>query len=103
MADAIESGGDSPALEKYRQHRAELAELDVAERRRHLVRREVIHQHLTRFASIIRQAGHDLQKSFGSDAVEIISEAIDAAEYELSALHYGQTSDNTTATAAASD
>ena len=75
--------GGSPAMEDYRQERARMAKLERLERENVLVRRVVIHTHLTRFASIIRKLGEQLQKAYGEDAGEMLSEAIDDAEREL--------------------
>lgn len=95
--EAAWTTGDSPALEEYRRERAMLARLERLEREGQLVRRDVIHQHLTRFASAIRQAGEQLQKAFGADAGEILAEAIDDAERELSRLDHDQQSDSESA------
>jgi hypothetical protein len=84
--EAAWTTGDSPALEEYRRERAKLARLERLERERQLVRREVIHQHLTRFASIIRQLGEQLQKAYGADAGEMLMDAMDDAERELAAI-----------------
>lgn len=81
--DDLLRGGSSPALERYRQERAELARLDRLERQRRLLPRDEVRQALGRIAAILRGAGDALQRKFGADAVEILYEALDDARREV--------------------
>ena len=60
--------GDSPALERYRNARAALAELDLAERRRELVGFEEFRDLLARTIRILRGCGEQLQWKCGHEA-----------------------------------
>lgn len=68
---------DSPALERYRQARAEAAELELAQRRRELLPVEQVQQILGAAAALIRQAGEVLQRRHGPAAADILTKAID--------------------------
>jgi hypothetical protein len=61
-------GPATPALEKYREARAALANLDLEQRKGGLLKREDVHVGLARISAIIRQAGDTLQRLFGADA-----------------------------------
>lgn len=74
------AGGDSPALERYRDEKAKIARLDRLEREGELVRRETLHETLIAFAGVFRAAGEKLRTQFGNEALLILTEAIDAAE-----------------------
>ena len=75
--DDVEAGpGGSPALEEYRKRKAELAALDLEERRGNLLRKEVMRQQLERMAVILRGASERLQVAFGLPAKEMLDEAI---------------------------
>ena len=81
--DVLLQGSNSPALERYREERAELARLDRLERQRQLLPRDQMREALARIAGIIRGAGDTLQRQFGLPAVEILYEALDDAEREM--------------------
>ena len=70
-------------LARFRMLRADLLELEKAERDRSLVRIDVIVSVLSRLATIIRQCGEQLERDFGSDACELLMDALDAYETEL--------------------
>lgn len=74
------SGGDSPALERYRDEKAKLARLDRLEREGVLVRADSIHDHLMSIAALIRSAGEQLRRQFGNDALAILSESLDESD-----------------------
>lgn len=76
-------GGDSPALEQYRAARARLAELDLAEREGEILRADVMRDTLTRWSALIRDAGEILQRQFGIEASNVLSEALEDAEREV--------------------
>jgi hypothetical protein len=81
--DALLQGGPSPALERYREKRAALADLDLLERQNQLIPRDQSRQALGRIAGILRNAGEMLQRQFGPAAVDILNEALDDAEAEM--------------------
>lgn len=68
---------DSPGLERYRTAKAQLAELDVAERQRSVLRRDQVRDALGRFASILRRLGERLGKRFGPEATKLFNRALD--------------------------
>jgi len=82
-ADPLLAGANSPALERYREHRAGLAELDVKERTAELVPLNDLWPALERFAGFIRRAGETLVPRFGNEAADILNDAINDAEQML--------------------
>jgi len=81
--DVLLQGGSSPALERYREERAELAHLDRLERQRQLLPRNEVKEALGRLAAILRGAGDAQQRQFGAAAAEILYDALDDAQREL--------------------
>lgn len=84
--DAMLQGGSSPALERYRNERAELARLDRLERQGRLLPRDEVRETLGRIASILRDAGDTLLRQFGTSAAEILHEALDDSDREIGAF-----------------
>ena len=78
--DPLLDGESTPALERYRNARAILAEMDIEERSGQLIRRDVAHDNLMLIASLLRGAGVVLQRQFGDEAHTILDEALDEAE-----------------------
>lgn len=76
-ADLDLAGSSSPALERYRTAKAELAELDLQTKRQQLLPRDDIRLMLSRLATIIRGACETLQKLHGPDAKRIMDDALD--------------------------
>ncbi len=95
--DDLLGGDSSPNLEKYRAARARLAELDLLERERSLLRVDVMRDALSRMSSIIRDAGDILQRQFGTEASKILIEALDDAKTEIDAAltHAGTETERT--------
>lgn len=83
--DVLLAGGNSPALERYREKRADLAGLELSERRRKLIPRAEVNESLGRVAAILREAGDALQWQFGPEARSILNEALDDAQREVDA------------------
>lgn len=81
--DTLLSGPSSPALERYREERAELARLDRLERQRKLLPRDEVREALGRIATILRSAGDVIKRQFGTAAVEILHEALADAQREI--------------------
>lgn len=75
--DPLLAGTDSPGLERYRLARAALAELELDERQKNVVRVEVIRDALLRFADILRRLGDRLNRRYGADAGLAVYDAID--------------------------
>lgn len=70
---------DSSALEAYRAARAEIAQMDVEERKRTHVPISKLRVALTKFSGRLRRAGEVLQRRFGNDASDVFNEAVDEA------------------------
>jgi hypothetical protein len=76
----LESGTLDKGMARYRLARAEMAEMDLAERRRELLPLEELRRVGWGLARTIRQAGEQLQREFGGDALGILDEALE--EYQ---------------------
>jgi hypothetical protein len=72
-------GADSPAMERFRLARAQLAELELSERTAQVVRLDKLEPAIARFASILRKAGETITRLHGNDAGNVLIEAIDEA------------------------
>ena len=81
--DEMLVGAGSPALERYREERAELARLDRQERQQQLLPRDVVNASLSQIATVRRGAGETLQREFGAAAAEILYEALYDAERQI--------------------
>ncbi len=89
-------GEDSPALERYRTARAQLAELDLEVRRAKLLDREQLESHWNAGAVALRNAGERLQRRYGDEAVEIYNEGMaDFARAVTEAIHAGHDREST--------
>jgi hypothetical protein len=80
------AGGDGPSLERWRAAKAELAEMEVQERRGNLIPRAIVHQSFAIEASLHRTCGAQLQKQFGPEAHDIFNEMLDACARENNTL-----------------
>jgi hypothetical protein len=69
-------GGDSPALERLREEKYQLARLDRLERERQLVRVDDLLQPLMEAAAVVRAAGERIGRDYGPEAQEIVNEAV---------------------------
>ena len=74
--DPLLAEGDSPALERYRNAKAELAEIDVAERKKILVSIDKLKPVFLRWATTIRRCGEWLGKRWGNEAAEALNDAL---------------------------
>jgi hypothetical protein len=92
-ADDVESGSDSPGLERLRQAKAAIAELDLALRRTELLDRDKVRQSLLRFAMLIRRAGERVGVRYGPDALAIVNESLEECEAVINVELCGRTSD----------
>ena len=82
-SDPMLRGDSSPGLERYRAARAELAEMDLAEKRGQLVRVESIRRMLDTVASLIRDATVRIDRQFGAEAADMIGDALDEADRHI--------------------
>jgi hypothetical protein len=78
----LQGGPSSPALERYREERAQLARMDRLEREGALLPRTEVREFLGRVAAILRGAGETLERQFGPGALDILFEALDDAQRE---------------------
>jgi hypothetical protein len=74
-ADPMLVGAASPALEEYRQHRAKLASMDVADREKTHADLGQLDSAVKGLAGRILNTTGDLRRRFGPDAAEIIEDA----------------------------
>lgn len=79
----LRSAQSSPALEKYREERARLAELDRLERERVLMPRELTRSLHYRLAMLIRRCIERLELNYGRDAAQLVLDMLDDYEREL--------------------
>ncbi|WP_437203483.1 hypothetical protein [Planctomicrobium sp. SH664] len=75
--ELIDGGEDSPALEEYRRWRAKLAELEFRRQEGRLVELDVLNPMLSKSAALFRRACETLERRFGTEAADILREAID--------------------------
>lgn len=74
---------DSPGLERYRLAKAQLAELELAERRGQVVKVDAAKDVLTRWADVLRRLAATMKQQFGREAEEHVFDAIDDCEHVL--------------------
>lgn len=84
--DPLMIGGDSQGLERYRLARAEMAEYELDERRKIMMRKADVYEGLEMVAGILRRAGGRLQREFGAGALQIMHEALDDADRKVREL-----------------
>lgn len=77
--DPLLVGSDTPALERYRLAKAELSELELAEKRKQLVSLELLKETWGPVVDVMRKAIMTIEKDYGRDAGEVIDDAIDEA------------------------
>lgn len=82
----LSPGSDSPQLERYRAAKADLAELDLAQRKGALVDVVLMNQQLRGALEPLRAACETLQRSFGSGAYEILANAVEEAAERIAQI-----------------
>ncbi|QDU28855.1 hypothetical protein ETAA8_39600 [Anatilimnocola aggregata] len=87
--ELMQSGANSPALERYREERATLAKLERQEREGTLLPRDEARDGLGRIATRLRAAGELLERQFGPEAREILDEALSDADREIEQVFGG--------------
>ena len=75
--DPLLVGGNSPALERYRDEQWRIAKIKRHEMEGDFIARDTVHESLARLAALLRQAGELLQKQYGTDAQAILDETLD--------------------------
>lgn len=80
LDDLIVAAGDSPNLERYRLAKAQLAELELEQKRRSLIPRDAARSVLGRIASLWRRYGERLGKRHGPEAVLSFNETFEEAK-----------------------
>lgn len=79
-ADPLLAGGDSDNLERYRGVKADLAELDLEERKGTLIEPDEVRDTYVQSLRFIRDAAEQIDRQYGNDAFLIIHEAWERAE-----------------------
>lgn len=74
--DPLLSDGDSPGLERYRLAKAELAELELAERKKSLIERGKVRIVFSRLAAVLKRMGEEIGIEFGDRAAVAVREAM---------------------------
>lgn len=77
LDDLFVAGGDSPNLERYRLARAQLAELELEQKKRALFPRDAARSVLGRVASLWRRYGERIGKRHGPEEVVSFNETFD--------------------------
>lgn len=78
-SDPMLAGGDSDNLERYRGLKADLAEMDLQERRQQMVNLDAIKPAFIGALGHIKNAGEKLDRQFGNEALAILLDAWDQA------------------------
>lgn len=81
------AGSDSPALERLREAKAKLAELDYLERTQQLVHIEHIRAGLGAIASRLRDMAEQAQRIIGPVAFDLIDEALTDCEKAIDVMY----------------
>jgi hypothetical protein len=78
--ELLQYGHNSPALGRYRDEKARLAQLDRREREGELLPAREVYRIVERLAYFVRTAGVLLQRNFGNEALDILTDALDQYE-----------------------
>jgi len=78
-SDPMAAEADSPALERWRAAKAELAEYELAEKRETVVPIEAVKDEMTAFSDSLRRFGERLMRRYGPDASRDMNKALDQA------------------------
>lgn len=93
--DPLLCGPSSPALERYREARAGLANLELHQRQGNLLDRAEVHERMLRAATPLRRAGEALQRKFGVEAQRVLDAAVDEFLREVGVLGSGDSNGET--------
>lgn len=75
--DPLMAGVDSPGLERFRNAKADITEMERDRLRKQIVRVEEIEPALMKLAGVMRSAAENLARQFGNEAAGIVNEAVD--------------------------
>lgn len=75
--ETLMQSGEGPTLERWRLAKAQLAELDLLERRAQLIDMDGIRAALGILGGVLRGVGEKLQRHFGQGAADIFNDGID--------------------------
>lgn len=92
--DAMLADADSPGLERYRLAKAQLAEMDLAEREKTLLPADTVREGVMAIAMAFRQAGETLQRQFGPEAHAILEGAVLEAESQINDIFVAANEDS---------
>lgn len=81
--DPLLGSGDSPGLERYRMAKAQLAEMDLAEREKVTLSADAVHDGLNIISQTFRKACEILQRKFGTEAFSVLETAVQEAETQI--------------------
>jgi hypothetical protein len=95
--EALFDGSDSPALERWRRAKADLAEIEVQSKRGSLVPRNEIRTGLDAIAARLRGFAEELQREFGPGAIDLLDEALTDCENAIDRM-YSDDPSNATST-----
>ena len=82
----LRSAQTSPALEKYREERARIAELDRMEREGELLPLDMVQEAHNRIGMLTRRAIERVEIRYGKDAAQIFLDMLDDCDRELEEL-----------------
>lgn len=91
--DPLLNAGDSVGLERYRMAKAQLAELDLAEREKVMLSADAVHDGLAIIAQSFRKACEALQRKFGAEAFLILDESVKEAETKINDMFRDENDD----------
>lgn len=80
---ALADGSDSPALERWREARAAMAEIDLQQRQGDMVALEDVAEMMRIAASRFREAGEKLIRKYGNDAGDHHNQACELMEQDF--------------------
>lgn len=78
--EALFAGRYSPAQERWREAKAEMAEIQLAREKKRVLSREDLRNGLNEISAILRGIGEGLQRQFGPDALQLHDEGLDDAQ-----------------------
>jgi len=92
-SDEENADTDSPNLERLRGYKADMAELDLLQKRGELVKVDALRMQLGMALTVLRESCGRLQREFGVRAYEIIEEAVGEAEQRIAMIGNDGSSD----------
>jgi hypothetical protein len=84
--DLVPTAGVSPGLERFRNAKASLAELDLAERENKLVPIQTVEAGVIEICLSLRTCLEEIQRRFGADAHKLLDDTLREAERRIDEL-----------------